>query len=55
MGPIIFVAIMTLVFGGITFGVLTSLWGKGMVEFVWFIAVVAFATYCAQLAWGAVL
>lgn len=50
-----FLTLATLFFGGIAFGVLTTLWGKGMMEFAWFVVVAGLAVHFGIEAWSSVL
>lgn len=45
------ILVLGFTYAALAFGVLLSLWGKGMAEFVFFIVIVALATYATQLVW----
>jgi hypothetical protein len=54
MGLIIIGILFTLVICGITFGILTTFWGKGLFEFGMFVAVTVVAFYGLQVFWRSV-
>lgn len=51
----VFLTLATAIYAGIVFGVLTTLWGKGMMEFAWFVVVAGLAVHFGIEAWSSVL